>query len=63
MNRTEEIKTLFEKLSWINVAEFARLLEMDRKNLLKYTSGKLEVSEKMYTRIMAGLKELKEQLP
>ena len=63
MNYTEKTKALFEKLSWINLSKFAEHLQMDRGNLVKYCNGKLEVTEKIYEKILQGLKDLKSEMP
>lgn len=63
MDYTAKLKELFETLEWINISKFAEHLQMDRTNLVKYTTGKLEVSEKNYNKIIDGLKDLKLQLP
>ena len=63
MTHNEEIKAIFEKLPWINLSVFGQKIGISRQNLQKYVSGKLEISDKTYRKIMDGLAEIKNDLP
>ncbi len=63
MTHNEEIKAIFEKLSWLNLSVFGQKIGISRQNLQKYVSGKLEISDKTYRKIMDGLSEIKKDFP
>lgn len=63
MNYTEKTKEIFAPLTWLNLSAFGELIGISRSNLRKYITGELEVSEKTYKKLMAGLEEIKKQLP
>lgn len=61
--KTKETVALFENLHWLNLAKFGEMVGISRSNLRKYITGEFEVTEKTYQKLLAGLEEIKKQLP
>ena len=55
MDYKEKLKSIFEKVYFINISDLARSIGMDPSNLRNYSKGKIYCSEEKYKQITSGL--------